>query len=598
MIMATPPTATTATEPASRRQETEESNKKQDDYSTTILIDQESSSSSSSRKQIIRIDGAMGEGGGQLLRNAISFATLLNQPMIVNNIRAGRSKPGLQAQHLASLQLPVEIMCWGYQLGEGEAKNSSKRQNRPNDHGNHDHDHDNDDDGAHKRQKDSMDNGESKNEQSTTTTTTLFLTGDVLHSQEIHFQPPSPPPPRPPLLLENTSSNNNNNHNQEQQQEWTITKDIGTAGSICLLLQAALPCAIFACLKKANKKALHLHLHGGTNATLAPQFDYWQRVFLPTVQEQCFGFNNNNNNTTTTSSSNSLQLPSISARMIRRGYYPRGGGHVCITIQPPASSSSCSSSNNDAAIFTTPRLHPIQLTERGNVQHIYIRSFHAGRLPRHLAENVAFGAEKLLRQTFPSLSSSSSSSHHGRDRGHTQQQPQKQQQRQQGPSVDIVLDIVTETHAVGSGLGILIVATTTTGCRLAGSALSDPTRKTKAADVGRAAAQELVDALKDGGCVDEWLQDQLILYMALADGISEIKTGSLTLHTQTAIQVAQVFCGTACFEIHKLSDNDDDGTTARKHRDCDDNDNNNGYGVNGRIAGQHLIRCHGIGHTV
>jgi RNA 3'-terminal phosphate cyclase (ATP) len=41
--------------------------------------------------------------------------------------------------------------------------------------------------------------------------------------------------------------------------------------------------------------------------------------------------------------------------------------------------------------------------------------------------------------------------------------------------------------------------------------------------------------LNDGGCVDDWLQDQLIIFMALAEGTSEILTGSLTQHTQTAI---------------------------------------------------------------
>lgn len=46
------------------------------------------------------IDGSVGEGGGQVLRTALSLATILRRPVEVRNIRAGRRNPGLQAQHL------------------------------------------------------------------------------------------------------------------------------------------------------------------------------------------------------------------------------------------------------------------------------------------------------------------------------------------------------------------------------------------------------------------------------------------------------------------------------------------------------------------
>ena len=61
---------------------------------------------------------------------------------------------------------------------------------------------------------------------------------------------------------------------------------------------------------------------------------------------------------------------------------------------------------------------------------------------------------------------------------------------------------------------IRIVAHTSTGCLLAGSALGE--RGKSAEKVGIEAAEMLVNNLKDGGCVDEYLQDQLILFMALA----------------------------------------------------------------------------------
>ena len=39
-------------------------------------------------------------------------------------------------------------------------------------------------------------------------------------------------------------------------------------------------------------------------------------------------------------------------------------------------------------------------------------------------------------------------------------------------------------------------------------------------------------------CVDEYIQDQMIVFMALARGESRILTGPLTLHTETAIYIA------------------------------------------------------------
>jgi len=44
-------------------------------------------------------------------------------------------------------------------------------------------------------------------------------------------------------------------------------------------------------------------------------------------------------------------------------------------------------------------------------------------------------------------------------------------------------------------------------------------------------------------CVDKYMQDQLIIFMALANGCSKIKCGPLTLHTQTAIKVTEIMTG-------------------------------------------------------
>jgi RNA 3'-terminal phosphate cyclase (ATP) len=56
---------------------------------------------------MIVIDGSLGEGGGQMLRTALSLSLVTGQPFRMENIRANRSRPGLMRQHITA----VEAAC-------------------------------------------------------------------------------------------------------------------------------------------------------------------------------------------------------------------------------------------------------------------------------------------------------------------------------------------------------------------------------------------------------------------------------------------------------------------------------------------------------
>ena len=58
---------------------------------------------------MITIDGSKGEGGGQVLRTALTMSLATGQPCRIDNIRGGRPKPGLLRQHLTALGAAAAI---------------------------------------------------------------------------------------------------------------------------------------------------------------------------------------------------------------------------------------------------------------------------------------------------------------------------------------------------------------------------------------------------------------------------------------------------------------------------------------------------------
>jgi RNA 3'-terminal phosphate cyclase (ATP) len=83
--------------------------------------------------------------------------------------------------------------------------------------------------------------------------------------------------------------------------------DIGTAGSITLLLQGLIPALVL------SKGTFSLNLRGGTDVKWSPTLDYFRRIVIPIY---------------------SLMGIDVEMHVTRRGFYPVGGGEVSCAIRP------------------------------------------------------------------------------------------------------------------------------------------------------------------------------------------------------------------------------------------------------------------------
>ena len=444
------------------------------------------------------IDGSHGEGGGQILRNACTYAAILRKNVRIVNIRAGRKTPGLRPQHLVGLRL-LEAASGGY-LAEGNHIGSTE---------------------------------------------IMFVGSSSTTNCDSNSSFPA--------------SKKNNSCGDEKRE---YVGDTQTAGSVCLLMQTIVPFALFRG-RNGNgddDEILKFVLKGGTDAAFAPPIDYNRYLFLPVLRNYtCWGGGE-------IDAKNEIEelKHAIDISLVRRGFYPRGGGEVHMAIHRLSSKN-----------FPLP---PIRLTERGAIVGITVRTFAAGNFPPSMDHELSTTIQKMIAAN-PRYN-----------------------------TVPITIDMLNETstdrldkgkkrpRSIGSGCGVLITAQTATGCLLGGSSIGYP--KIPLEETARLATKDIVEAMDGGGCVDEYLQDQLILYMALAGGVSEIVTNSLTLHTKSAIWLALKMLPSVRFEVTKLGTTQDGAQNKRSLGEAGEmslgaarNDDSMGKS----IPGCHRIRCHGIG---
>ncbi|MFW9770273.1 MAG: RNA 3'-terminal phosphate cyclase [Candidatus Thorarchaeota archaeon] len=135
-----------------------------------------------------------------------------------------------------------------------------------------------------------------------------------------------------------------------ERQSGIFEYDVGTAGSISLVLQAVLPPAVL------SPDSVTLHLRGGTDVKWSPPVDYMANVFVPTIERMG---------------------PKVKIEQKRRGHYPRGGGMVSCEVVPVSAVES-----KDIIKF-------------GNLRSVSGIS-HCVRLPGHIADRQAKSASDAI----------------------------------------------------------------------------------------------------------------------------------------------------------------------------------------------------------
>jgi RNA 3'-phosphate cyclase len=319
------------------------------------------------RPSVIEIDGAHGEGGGQLVRTAVAVSAVRGVPVRIINIRARRRKPGLAAQHVAAVRAVAALcdaQCEGVQADSQSLSFAPRR----------------------------------------------------LRGGEFRF-------------------------------------DVGTAGSITLVLQAMLPAAI------ATGAPVSVAVRGGTDVHAAPPLDYLRLVLLPLLDR--LGVN-------------------CTLDVTRRGYFPNGGGQVQLQIAP------------------TGRLRPLVAEALGAIERIEIHT-HVAHLPLSIAQRLAASARALLPP---------------------------------GIHVDERVAPWPAALADSPGGAIVLRAIGAHGLLGAGEVAQ---RGVPAERLGRSAAESLLDDIDTRATLDVHALDQLLVFLALADGASVARVARISSHAATTM---------------------------------------------------------------
>ena len=402
------------------------------------------------------IDGGQLEGGGQVVRVAMAISSVTRRTCTINNIRAGRPKPGLAAQHMAGVEL-VAVLCHGALKGTGGNKRGR------------------DDESSGKVGKGSVE-----------------FTHELSRLDEIRDNGACAHTPLVAPLQHCT-----------KRTHWEV--DVGTAGAIPLVLQAAMPWL-------SQKSRLHhlgvkppclsaegkpwcsvLALRGGTDVPFAPTIDYLRYVLWPVISESWVRH------------STSCEVD-MKFEVLKRGFYPKGGGKVRVS---------------------TSHLQEPEYKKRISLTRATDNKPEDWRITVHVTstEHEVLHLNKICLNAFLHASDKATSMKDSSEFKHGEVDTAEECRKagEKGASVTMSATHLWNESPVHFGVSRVV----------------DVKKGEKLEDAATSAAEELAALIDSGATVDDHMLDQLVVYMALGAGGEVLARAPLSMHAKTAMAVCE-----------------------------------------------------------
>ena len=235
-----------------------------------------------------------------------------------------------------------------------------------------------------------------------------------------------------------------------------IQMDVGSAGSISLIIQAALLAA------KNYKVPFTLDLKGGTNVMWAPPIDNYPLVLFPMMKRMGID---------------------VSCEILERGFYPIGGGHARVVQQPIG------------------RIKPLILDSLGELKRIKGLCFVQHLSDRTVSE-MTEACDYVFKDKYP-----------------------------------LEMEIERTTGA-SRGAGVVLVAEYENGL-LSSNVLSNKGHSPK--QTGLDVASDLLQEMRSGSTMDIHTADQILPYMAMAEGQSRFSVSRISKHLLSQMDTLESF---------------------------------------------------------
>lgn len=391
----------------------------------------------------IHLDGTTLEGGGQLLRLALSLSSLTQIPIHVTDIRGKRpgKVSGLKPSHLAGAKWLANATAATTEGMEVKSRQLVFRPSRS---------------GAETRINRSHNEKVARKEDAKEGVWEDIFDNGKLVRRQSHIPMASP-------------------------------------GSILLVLQAVLPYLLLSNCSSIEGQTtvtpLRVTIEGGTNVSSSPSVEYISQVLLPMLSQK-------------------MNVPPIEITLHKRGWSTGRTevGSVTFDIDPLPRA------------FVLPTF---SFQDRGDLAKVHVSILASEAATRNSIRDKV--TAQLLAYS---------------------------------PEVEILFP-VNERSGSEKRLYLLLVGETSNGYRLGRDWLFDEKTRGLSTDqvcekLVSKVIEDLKKEMKHGGCVDEYMQDQLVVFQALAAGKAEVDCGidrEATLHTKTARWVAEQVVGAGFDEV-------------------------------------------------